>query len=174
MDTQPATSRNADAGPAAGSPPAADRPILRRARALVLWALGASLLYATLAASTASCPGGFTADGGFLDANGDPTSVQPQCVQLTLQPGPAVYVAIALTVVIALGRAARAVDVQTALRTLDRASILVVAIAVVSMIVAVLWFQAIPVPPDGGTVLFPFPFGGGTMTITPQEPGSAG
>ena len=155
-------------------PGLADRPILHRARALVLWALGAAILYASLVASKGSCPGGFAMDGGFLDADGDPTNVQPQCIQLTLQPSPVVYLAIALTVVLALGRAARSVDVESALRTLNRASVVAVGIAVVSMIVAILWFQAMPTPAEHGTILFPFPFGGGTMTITPQEPGFAG
>jgi len=138
----------------------------------VLWALGAAIVYSTLLASKGSCPGGFAMDGGYLDANGDPTSVQPQCIQLTLQPSPVVYLAIALTVVIALGRAARAVDVGAAVRTLNRAGIVAVGITVVSMVIAFLWFQAIPTPAEHGSILFPFPFGGGTMTFTPQEPGS--
>ncbi|MEV8212861.1 hypothetical protein [Leifsonia sp. NPDC077715] len=168
-----AESQTAPAGEAA-RPALVDRPILRRARALVLWALGAAIVYSALVASKGSCPGGFAMDGGFLDANGDPTDVQPQCIQLMLQPSPVVYLAIALTVVIALGRAARAVDVDAALRTLNRAVIIVVAIAVVSMVVAILWFQAIPSPAERGTILFPFPFGGGTMTTTPQDPGPVG
>ncbi|MFF1572618.1 hypothetical protein ACFVWR_07725 [Leifsonia sp. NPDC058292] len=155
----------------AGTP---GRPLLRRARSLVLWASGAAILYSSLVASKGSCPGGFTADGGYLDAAGDPTTVQPQCVQLTLHPSPVGYLAIVLTVIIALSRAARAVDVEIALRTMNRGAIVAVSIAVVSMLVAILWFQGSPMPTVGGTVLFPFPFGSGTMTVTPMEPGPAG
>jgi hypothetical protein len=168
MESQPATTGEAEL------PALVDRPILRRARALVLWALGAAVLYSSLVASRGSCPGGFSADGGFLDANGDATTVQPQCVQLVLQPSPVVYLAIAVTVVIALGRAARAADVEAALLTLKRAAFVAVGIAVVSMLVAILWFQGMPLPTGRGTVLFPFPFGGGTMTVIPQESGHTG
>lgn len=149
-------------------------PLLRRARTLVLWALGAAILYSSLVASKARCPGGFSADGGFVDSNGAPTTVAPQCVQLTLQPGPIVYMAIALGVVIALTRAGRAANIDIALRIMKHASFVVVAIALVSMAIAVTWFMAAPVPTPGGTVVFPFPFGGGTMTLTPMEPGSTG
>ena len=168
MESQPATTGEAEL------PALVHRPILRRARALVLWALGAAVLYSSLVASRGSCPGGFSADGGLLDANGDATTVQPQCVQLVLQPSPVVYLAIALTVVIALGRAARAADVEAALLTLNRAAFVAVGIAVVSMLVAILWFQGMPMPTGSGTVLVPFPFGGGTMTVTPQESGHTG
>jgi len=149
-------------------------PVLKRARALVLWAVGAAILYSTLVASKGSCPGGFDSDGGFVDGNGDPTTVQPQCVVLALHPSPLIYLAIALTVIIALSRAARAVTIETALRTMNRGAIVAAAIAVVSMLVAILWFKASPMPTVDGTVLFPFPFGSGTVTVTPMEPGTAG
>lgn len=148
-------------------------PLLRRARALVLWAIASAILYSTLAASRGSCPGGFSSDG-YVDAHGDPTTTAPQCVQLVLQPGPLVYIAIALTVVVALSVAAGAADLRVALRTLNRGVIVVVAIAVLSMVVATVWFFALPMPgPDDG-VFLPFPFGGGTMTVTPLDPAPTG
>ncbi|WP_431218140.1 hypothetical protein [Leifsonia xyli] len=140
----------------------------------MLWALGAAMLYSSLVASKGQCPGGFSPDGGFLDADGDPTTVQPQCVQLVLHPSPVIYFAIALTVAIALTRAARAIDVVAAMQTMKRGAIVAVGIAVVAMVIAVLWFQGTPMPSTDGTVIFPFPFGSGTMTVTPQEPGYSG
>ncbi|WP_431278346.1 hypothetical protein [Leifsonia poae] len=140
----------------------------------MLWALGAAAVYSSLVASKGSCPGGFTSDGGYLDGNGDPTTVQPQCVQLALHPSPLIYLAIALTVVIALTRAARAVNIEMALRAMNRGTIVAVGIVVVSMLIAIVWFQTSPMPTVGGTVLFPFPFGSGSMTVTPMEPGSPG
>lgn len=148
--------------------------MLRRARTLVLWAIGAAVLYSTLVASKGSCPGGFTTDGGFLDANGDPTTVQPLCATLTLQPSPVIYLAIGLTVIIALSRAARSSGVETAMRAMSRGAIVAVGIAVVAMLVAILWFQGMPMPTADGTVVFPFPFGSGSLEVTPLEPGSAG
>ncbi|MDN4615505.1 hypothetical protein P5G50_13705 [Leifsonia sp. F6_8S_P_1B] len=147
-------------------------PLLRRARTLLLWALGAAVVYSTLSGSKGSCPGGFSADG-YVDAAGDPTDVAPQCFQATLHPSPVVYLAIAVTVIVAVTRAARATDLDRALRTLNRATILVVAIAVVSMVIATVWIFVSPAPTDG-TVFFPFPFGSGTMTITPMEPPTGG
>ena len=146
-------------------------PLLGRARTLVLWAMIAAVLYSTLVSSKGGCPGGFSTDGGFVDGSGNPTTVQPQCVQLVLQPSPMVYLVIALTVIIALARAARAVEVAAAMRTMKRAAFAAVGIAVVSMVIAVVWFLGIPMPATDGTVIFPFPFGGGTMTVTPMEPG---
>jgi hypothetical protein len=176
-ESQAAQQRD-DAGAVVGAldqrPSLAAAPLLRRARSLVLWAVGAAILYSALVASKGSCPGGFTTDGGFLDANGDPTTVHPQCVQLMLQPSPVIYLAIALTVILALSRAARAADMELALRTMNRGVIVAVAIAVVSMLVAFVWFAASPMPTVGGTVIFPFPFGGGTMTVTPMEQGPTG
>ncbi|MGN7797803.1 hypothetical protein [Leifsonia sp. 22587] len=145
--------------------------LLGRARTLVLWALGAAILYSSLRASKGSCPGGFDCDGGFVDASGQPTSVAPQCVQLELQPAPVVYLAIGLAVIIALTRAARAADIDAALRIMKRAAVVVVGIAVVSMLIAILWFQGMPMPTTTSTVVYPFPFGGGTTTVTPMEPG---
>lgn len=149
-------------------------PLLKRSRSLVLWALGSGLLYSSLVASKGQCPGGFSSDGGFLDAEGDPTAVRPQCVQLVLHPSPVIYLALALTVIIALTRAAAAVDVAAAMQTMKRGAIVTVGIAVMAMVIAVLWFQATPIPATDGTVIFPFPFGTGTMTVTPQESGYPG
>ncbi|MFP3465548.1 hypothetical protein [Leifsonia sp. SIMBA_070] len=178
METDSRAERESDAPAGVESSAAASGrpagPILKRARALVMWALGAAILYSALVGSKGSCPGGFTTDGGYLDGNGDPTTVQPQCVTLALQPSPVIYLAIALTVIVVLSRAARAADVEAALRTMNRGAIVVVALAVVSMLVASLWFQTSPMPTVGGTVLFPFPFGSGTLTVTPMEPGPAG
>ncbi len=153
----------ADAGP----------PLLRRARTLILWALGAALVYSMVNASKGACPGGFGTDG-FVDASGTPTDTAPQCITLALHPSPVVYLAIALTVIVAFSRAARAVDVETALRRLNRGAIVVVAIVVVSAAVSILWFAATPQPTTPGTVFFPFPFGSGTLTVAPLEPGPAG
>lgn len=166
---RPATAAVAADRPAAPAP----FPLLTRARTLVLWAVVAAVLYSTLASSRGSCSGGFSS-GGYVDADGHPTTVAPQCVQLVLQPGPLVYLAIALTVIVALSTAARAVDLDAALRTLNRGTIVAVGIAVVSMVVAIAWFFALPMPGPGDGVLFPFPFGSGTMTVTPLESGTAG
>lgn len=52
-----------------------------------------------------------------------------------LRPSPVIYVAIAMPVIFALSRAARTVDVETALRTMNRGA----------------------TPTVGGIMLFPFP-----------------
>ena len=149
-------------------------PLLRRTRGLVLWALGAGVLYSSLVGSKGGCPGGFSSDGGYVDGSGNPTEVAPQCVSLTLQPSPAVYLAIVLTVVVALTLAARAPDTRAAMRRLDRGVIAVVGIALLSMAIAIVWFALTPMPTVPGTVWFPFPFGSGTLNVTPMDPGPAG
>jgi hypothetical protein len=82
-----------------------------------------------------------------------------------------VYVGLALIVLIALGRVAKASDERAALRTLERAiqgSGLLVAIA---LVVSHVWFQLIPLEQfssSSWSVFSPFPLGVIDVVIEPM------
>lgn len=146
--------------------------VVARIRRLVVAALIAGVGYATFAAaSRAYCPGGFSADGGFVDAAGDPTDVAPQCISVTLRPSPLVLIAIAVIVVWALHAVLRrAADEASALRILDRATLIVAIVAVASLVISQVWFALIPITEwfDTGVLVFPFPFGLVDMVVGPM------
>lgn len=77
-------------------------------------------------------------------------------------------VALTLTLVIR-----RAQTVPAALWILDRATIVILATAAVSLVVSLVWFGLLPVrdwSPDGPWgFLFPFPFGSVDLSITPMS-----
>lgn len=69
-------------------------------------------------------------------------------------------IAIAIVACLAISRAARhAVDEADAIRMIDRAGVIVMAIAGASAVIAATWFWMLPMPGDAQSVLFPFPFG---------------
>ncbi|WP_308798958.1 hypothetical protein [Agromyces silvae] len=144
---------------------------LLRTRRLIVAALVTAFLYnLVMTASRGGCPGGVTGDGGYLDANGQPTDTVPMCANLTLGPSWWVFAAIALIVVLAITRVLkRASDQRTAARILDRAAILIFAIAGASVLIGYVWFFAIPLESvtEGGTVVLPFLFGSVDLTVTP-------
>lgn len=145
--------------------------IARIRRVLIVAASAAVLFPAFMSSSKGYCPGGFDENGGFIDATGKSVEEAPQCVQLTLAPGPLVFVGIALIVLIAIGRVMKATDEHAALRTLDRSAIAVAALVVVAIVVSQVWFQMVPLDDfnDGSWSLFsPFPFGNINVEITPM------
>jgi ABC-type Fe3+ transport system permease subunit len=146
-------------------------PVLLRVRRLIVAALITSLLYSIVMTATRSgCPGGVTGDGGYLDANGQPTDFVPQCYNFTLGPSVWVFVAIALTVVLAITRVLKkAGDLRNATRILDRAAMIVFAIAGASVLIGYVWFFLIPIDTsDGtGTLYLPLPFGNVTLDVHP-------
>ncbi|GAA2968108.1 hypothetical protein [Microbacterium schleiferi] len=140
----------------------------------------ALLAYMTFTRGSAgACVGGVGADGGYIDANGDPTDVAPQCISLALEPGPVVIIAVVLTFIVALTLVIRrAQTVPAALRILDRATLVILAIAAVSLVVSLVWFGLLPIrdwSPDGEWgFVFPFPFGSVDLSITPMQASVSG
>ncbi|MFK4730482.1 hypothetical protein ROT00_12400 [Agromyces mediolanus] len=147
--------------------------IIRRIRRLLLWGLGTALVYAGLsAASKGLCRGGVSGDGGFVDGDGQTSSAVPLCVNLVLRPSPIVYVAIAAIVLIALTLVLRrAVDEASALRTLDRAVILIVAVTAAWLALTLVSFMSIPLDSwDGGEQFWiPFTFGNVDIDVSPMQ-----
>jgi len=137
--------------------------IARIRRVLILTLIAAAAYGALTTAGAGGCLGGYDGEGGFVDGAGQPTGVAPMCVQLTLQPSPLVFIAIASIVLLAIGRVLKAVDQQAALRTLDRAAAGVGVLVVVAIVVSQVWFQFIPfddlLASGSWTVFGPFPFG---------------
>lgn len=150
-------------------------PIVACIRRLLVVALVSAFVYAAvLTSSKGYCAGGFDGTGGFVDAAGRPVDTAPSCLQLTLGPSPVVFAAFVVIVLVALSRViSRAVDVEHALRILDRSAAAIAIIAVVSGIVSAAWFWAIPVEtwggPSGYSVVAPFPFGVIDVEVTPMR-----
>ncbi|WP_313540202.1 hypothetical protein [Leifsonia aquatica] len=142
--------------------------ILVRLRRLLLCVIVAGLVYSVLTnASSGHC-----ADAGTVDSPGDDegaASVVTSCVTLTLRPSPFVYIALAVIVLVALGRVLRtATTVPRALAIVDRAAVVAVVVAGASWLIAVVWFLLLPVETwDGtGSFWFPFPFGAVELTTS--------
>ena len=148
-------------------------PIVAHIRRLLVVALASGIAYALLLrASTGYCPGGFDADGGFIDAAGKATTAAPMCVTLTLGPSPIVYAAIAFIVIFAINKVLKkAPDVGAALQILGRATAVIGILILVSIVIAQIWFALIPVTAwsSSGSYAFyyPFPFGSVDMAIAP-------
>ena len=126
---------------------------LWRVRRLLGLAIGAGLAYSVLGtASKSSCPGGFTGDGGYLDAAGLPTENAPQCVTLTLEPSGFAYAVIAIVVFATITRVLRhSADESDAIRRLDRAVVGIVAFVVVWTAVTQASFASISLDAWDGT-----------------------
>lgn len=146
--------------------------VVGRIRRVLIVALIAALGYASFMVSSRSyCPGGFDGNGGYIDADGRPVDYAPQCVDLALKPSPLVFVAIASIVLLAIGRVMKASDEATAQRTLDRAALAVVLLAVLAVVVSWAWFRMVPLEEfTAGTasIVSPFPFGLIDVETTPM------
>lgn len=148
--------------------------LLRRVRRLIILALVASLVYSTLVtASRGGCPGGYDSDGGFIDANGDPTAVAPSCFYLALGPSPLMFVLFALIGIGALSSALKKSRTEAdALRYLDSAAAVIAGITVLSIVVSHIWFWNLPVMDWDGindlNLIGPFPFAVMTTEVTPM------
>lgn len=147
--------------------------IIRRIRGMLLWSMGTAIVYSTLStASRGRCPGGVTGDGGYIDSNGNPTDVAPVCVDLTLRPSPIVFIAIAAIVLIAITLVLRRADSElAALRVIDRAVILMVAVTIAWSALTMVSFFAIPVETWDGVDPFtiPFTFGNIDIDVSPMR-----
>ena len=132
-------------------------------RRTLIWTIVAGLVYATfMSGGKGICPGGIDANGGFLDADGRSVDQAPLCVSLSLRPSVFVYVGIALIVLIALGRVAKASDERAALRTLTRAIQGAGLLVAIALVVSHVWFQLTPLEQfssDSWTYFSPFPLG---------------
>ncbi|MEC8762671.1 MAG: hypothetical protein VXY40_07965 [Actinomycetota bacterium] len=135
----------------------------------------ALMVYVTFTRGSAgTCAGGIGADGGYIDSNGNPTDTVPQCISLTLEPSPVVIIAVVLTFIVALTLVIRrAQTVPAALRILDRATIVILAITAVSLVVSLVWFGLLPIrdwnPHGPWGFVFPFPFGAVDLSISPMQ-----
>ena len=136
-------------------PAVQERPwsaVLRAARRSLVICLVAGFSYSFL---TTGSRGGST---------GPVAPGQPEYeVNLTLQPSPLVFLAIAVIYFTALHRAlTRASDEAIAVRAFRRASLVVGIVATCSVLIADIWFFASPLGgwPEPNTWLAPFPFGG--------------
>ncbi|KTR82098.1 hypothetical protein NS220_19070, partial [Microbacterium testaceum] len=124
--------------------------------------VAAGALGAFVRGTHGSCLGGLASDGnGFLDANGEPTDVEPLCGTVTMTPSPLVFVLLGIIVVAALTRVlGRATDVDHALRILNNARMTIVVVTLVGL--AVTWFAIMTLRVDDWTsfsVWSPLPFG---------------
>ena len=162
-----------------GSAPAASlstlpgATIIRRIRRLLFWAAGTALVYSALAtASKGGCPGGVTGDGGYLDANGDPTAVAPMCVNLTLRPSSLIIIMIGAAVLVAISLVLRRAHSEAAaIRILDRTAIVIVVVTVGWTVLTMVSFLSIPLDGWDGTGPFfiPFSFGNIDVDISPMN-----
>ena len=147
--------------------------VLRGLRRLMILMLVLSLVYSILATSTmATCPGGIDPDGGFVDADGNPTDVMPTCIALTMGPNPYVFVIFALVLIGAMSSVLKNSTTETdALRYVLSAAAVVITITVVCLVAGHIWFWNIPLmdwragdPP----FVVPFPFTSVTTITTPM------
>ncbi len=138
-------------------------PIIVGIRSLVIWGIVAAAALGTFVHGThGSCTGGLASDGnGFLDANGEPTDIEPLCGTVTMSPSPLVFVLLGIIVVSALTRVlGRATDVDHALRILNNARMIIVVVTLVGL--AVTWVAIMTLRIDDWSsfsVWSPLPFG---------------
>jgi len=149
--------------------------IIARLRRLLVVGAAAALGYSLFMTSGKGyCPGGVSADGGFLDAAGNPTDTAPMCVYLDLHPSPVIFIALAVIVFTAITMVLRrAADAPSAIRYLDRAAAAVAILAIASVVISQIWFALIPITDwDGtGTFFYPFPFGSVDLRTEPMSVG---
>jgi hypothetical protein len=139
-------------------------PILVRLRRVLITTAGAAAVYTLLGTGSI----GTCADTPGSAAGGSGTT-QVTCANLVMHPSWIVSAALAAILFVAIGRIARrASSVPEALRILDRAAIVAVAVAVVSGLIGMAWLFLVPIHSltEGGTIVFPFPFSAPELTIT--------
>ncbi|WP_165069838.1 hypothetical protein [Marisediminicola senii] len=152
-----------------------DTPVEVGMRRLLITAVVAGLVYSVLGtAGRGGCAGGFSAQGGFVDANGIPTDSAPACVMMNLSPSILVYVSLVAVVSVALHRVStRGLSERDAARLVRRARFAVIALVVVAIVVAHAAFWLTPLPNAESfavhPLLPPFPFGSMDVTVTPLQ-----
>src|SRR3954469_6467627 len=138
-------------------------PILMRLRRLLITGAAAAVVYTVL--STGSV--GTCSDGNGSSA---PTGgAQVTCANLVVHPSWVMYAVFAAIVFVAVGRVARrAASVVEAVRILDRAATLIVALALVAGAIGLLWMMLVPrdALTSGATLVYPFPFSSPELTVT--------
>lgn len=136
--------------------------IVARIRNLVIAAVVAWAVYSTFThgQKSACADSSAAVDASFLN----------RCVELRLAPSPLVAIAVIAIVLLALRRVLRTAVVEAdALRILDRATVIIGAVTLGSLIIGLVWFALIPVPDPSGpiSVVYPFPFASGELIFTP-------
>ncbi|MFE6964158.1 hypothetical protein ACFVAJ_03535 [Agromyces sp. NPDC057679] len=144
--------------------------IIRRIRGMIFSALSTALVYSFVGtASKGGCVGGSPTDG-FMEVNGSPADIAPTCVQLNLRPSAIVFVAIAVTVIVAITLVLRPGRTEaSALRVIDRAVVVMIAGTLAFAALTMVSFFAIPLDPPspGEPFMIPFTFGHVEVDITP-------
>ncbi|WP_022890379.1 hypothetical protein [Agromyces italicus] len=144
--------------------------VIRRIRRMAFAALGTALVYSVIGAATrGGCVGGSTADG-FMEVNGSAADITPTCVQLTLRPSWIVFVAIAVTVIVAITLILRPGRSEaSALRIIDRAVAVMIAGTLAWAALTMVSFFAIPLDPPspGEPFMIPFTLGQVEVDLTP-------
>ncbi|MGJ8721096.1 MAG: hypothetical protein ACSHW9_04555 [Salinibacterium amurskyense] len=126
-------------------------------RLIVTAALATVGYGAFLLAGKGICAGVLNGGGGFLDADRNVVVSVPQCISLTQAPSGIIYLAIAVTTILAIRIVRRrANSVAEATRYIDRAAAGIIILAVASLVISYAWFSPLPSTDwdGGGTLLF--------------------
>lgn len=154
-------SETLDRTPAGVASPLPGATIIGRIRGMLLSALGAALGYSIL---------GTASKRGCFDAVSEEAAADSACVNLTLHPSPIVFIAIAVTVIVAITLVLRPGRSEaSALRIIDRAVDIIIAGTLAWAALTMVSFFAIPLEPPGPGEPFtiPFTFGNVDIDITP-------
>ncbi|WP_460795129.1 hypothetical protein [Microbacterium sp. GXF0217] len=147
--------------------------LLRLRRLIVVSILAALASWFFISGSKGWCPGGLDADGGYLDAAGQPTPEQPMCASLTLQPSGFMPIVLTLAVIWVIGRVVRsAADEAGAIRMIDRVAAVIAIVTAAGILISYVWFALTPLPDPGASyaVFSPFPFASIDVDISPMTP----
>lgn len=145
--------------------------LIRLRRLIIVGILAALASWLLISGSKGGCFGGIDADGGYLDAAGQPTPDQPMCASLTLRPTGIMPIALAIAVIWVIGRVIRAAsDEADAIRMIDRAAAVIMIVAAAGILISYVWFAMTPLPDPGESysVFSPFPFAGIDVDISPM------
>ena len=134
-----------------------DVSVVRGIRSLLVTAVLASLICSWLIVAS---------KGGCVTETGT-------CYDMQLRVSPLLFIGFAVIVFLALGRIVnRNLDPFAAARVLDRAGLVVKIVALVAIVVAQVWFFAIPTDgfgQSGWVVISPFPFGSVDVEFSTAE-----
>ncbi len=141
--------------------------LVARIRRLAGFALGSTLVYSWLTrASMGGCFRGVSSDGGLIDAAGQPTTEVPQCITVTLGPSWFFIAAVAIAVLVVLNHVlSRSRDVDSAIRVLDRAVLVIVFGSLAAVVIGYLWFAQLSLDDFRGAYSFLNPFLVANITI---------
>jgi hypothetical protein len=165
----------ATVAPPRTTPDLPGRSLLLALRRLIVEAGLACIGYTLLmtASRSGGRSGGALGDGTYVDAQGNPTPYPPGQIDLTLHPSPVVYVAIAVLFFWSIRHVLRtAADEASARRIFNRVGLIIVAVALGSLVIGMVWFLMSPVTgwPAEDLWIAPLPFGTVTAHTTPLTP----